>query len=175
DLEVMIVLGIGDRGLQTLLDVDSDSLARELQVGERGGSLPAADQLRDKIELLRAHPQHAGDRLGLVIREAPFAVWFAHNLVLKPNALSLLGFLVARMAVEGPGRRKLAELVTDHFLVDRNRHMLLAVVDTEGETDELRQDRRASAPDLDDVMTAGRAGGICLLEQRTLDERAFPD
>ena len=25
------------------------------------------------------------------------------------------------------------------------------------------------------VVTAGRAGGICLLEQRTLDERAFPD
>src|SRR6202158_5468058 len=95
--------------------------------------------------------------------------------VLKPNSLSLLGFLIARMAVEGPGRRKLAELVTDHFLVDRHRHMLLAVVDTEDETDELRQDRRAAAPDLDDVMTAGGAGGICLLEQGPLDERAFPD
>src|SRR3954451_20453294 len=88
---------------------------------------------------------------------------------------SLLGFLVAGVAMEGPGRRELAELVTDHFLVDRHRHMLLAVVDPEGETDELRQDRRAAAPDLDDVVTAGRARGICLLEQRSLDERAFPD
>src|SRR6195952_1512388 len=88
---------------------------------------------------------------------------------------SLLGFLVARMAMEGTGRRELAELVTHHFLVDRHRHMLLAVVDTEHQTDELRQDGRAAAPDLDDVVATGCAGGICLLEQRTLDERAFPD
>src|SRR6202171_2129259 len=88
---------------------------------------------------------------------------------------SLLGFLVARMAMEGTGRRELAELVTHHFLVDRYRHMLLAVVDAEHQADELRQDGRAAAPDLDHVMTAGRARGICLLEQRAFDERAFPD
>src|SRR4249919_4010541 len=88
---------------------------------------------------------------------------------------SLLGFLVTRMAMEGTGRRKLAELVTHHFLVDRYRHMLLAVVDAEDQADELRQDGRAAAPDLDHVMTAGRARGICLLEQRAFDERAFPD
>jgi len=34
--------------------------------------------------------------------------------------------------------------------------MLLAVVDAEDQADELRQDRRAAAPDLDNVMTAGR-------------------
>src|SRR6478672_11348793 len=88
---------------------------------------------------------------------------------------SLLGFLVARMAMEGTGRRELAELVAHHFLVDRYRHMFLAVVDAEHQTDELRQDGRAAAPDLDDVVTAGRARGICLLEQRAFDERAFPD
>src|SRR6201989_1544082 len=44
---------------------------------------------------------------------------------------SLLGFLVARMAVEGTGRRELAELVTHHFLVDRHRHVLLALVDAQ--------------------------------------------
>src|SRR3954471_19346540 len=88
---------------------------------------------------------------------------------------SPLGFLVAGVAMEGPGRRELAELVTDHFLVDRYRHVLLTVVDAKGQADELRQDGRATAPDLDDVVTAGRARGICLLEQRTLDERAFPD
>src|ERR1041384_889836 len=59
---------------------------------------------------------------------------------------SLLGFLVARMAMEGTGRRELAELVTHHFLVDRYRHMLLAVVDTEDQADELRQAGRAAAP-----------------------------
>src|SRR3569833_1769390 len=79
------------------------------------------------------------------------------------------------MAVEGPRRRELAELVAYHFLVDRYRHMLLAIVDAEHQADELRQNGRAAAPDLDHIMTAGRARGICLLEQRAFDERAFPD
>src|SRR4051794_5861873 len=70
---------------------------------------------------------------------------------------SLLGFLVARMAVEGPGRRELTELVTDHFLIHRHRYVLLAVVDAEHQAYELRQDGRAPAPDLDDVVTTGRA------------------
>src|SRR6185437_13645537 len=95
--------------------------------------------------------------------------------LLIARSSSLLGFLVARMAVEGPGRRKLAELVADHFLVDRNRHVLLAVVDAEHQTDELRQDGRAAAPDLDHVVTARRARGIRLLQKRAFDERAFPD
>src|SRR3984957_14307557 len=89
DIEVVVVLGIGDRRFQALLDVDSNPLARKLQIGKRCRSLPAADQLRDKIKLLRAHPQHPGDRLGLVIREAPFALWFAHRL--SPQAF--LAFL----------------------------------------------------------------------------------
>src|SRR6202140_839995 len=74
DIEIMIVLGVGNRRFKALLDVDRDPLARKLQVGERSRSLPAADQLRHQIELLRAHPQHPGDRLGLVIGEAPFAL-----------------------------------------------------------------------------------------------------
>ena len=35
DLEVMVVFGIGDRRFQALLNVDRDTLARELQIGER--------------------------------------------------------------------------------------------------------------------------------------------
>src|ERR1700688_649116 len=89
DIEVVIVLGVGDRRFQALLDVDRDPLARELQIGERGRSFPAADQLRDKIKLLRARPQHPGNCLGLVVREAPFALWFAHRL--SPQAF--LAFL----------------------------------------------------------------------------------
>src|SRR4029450_12466648 len=84
----MVVLGIGNRRLQAFLDVDRDPLARELQVGERGRGPAAADQLRDKIELLRGDPKHPGDCLGLVIGEAPFALWFAHRLILKPSWLS---------------------------------------------------------------------------------------
>ena len=79
------------------------------------------------------------------------------------------------MAVEGPRRRELAELVTNHFLVDRDRHMLLAIIDAKSQADELRQDGGATAPNLDDVMTAGRARCLCLLEQGAFNERAFPD
>src|SRR5690349_11720883 len=94
--------------------------------------------------------------------------------LLMAKSSSPLGFLVARMAMEGPGRRELAELVPDHFLVDRNRHVLLAVVDAERQADELRQDGRAAAPDLDHIVTAGRARGIGFFQERCLDERAFP-
>src|SRR5258708_28263787 len=86
--------------------------------------------------------------------------------LLIAQSSSLLGFLVARMAVEGPRRRELAELVTHHFLVDRYRHMLLAVVDADHQADELRQDGRAAAPDLGNVMTARSACSLCLLSQR---------
>src|ERR1700745_980817 len=53
--------------------------------GSRHFLTATADQLRNQVELLRAHPQHPGDRLGLVIGEAPFALWLAHRLILKPN------------------------------------------------------------------------------------------
>src|SRR4051794_30251094 len=88
DLEVMVVLGVGDRRFQTLLDVDRDPLARELQVGKRRRGLAAADQLRHEVQLLRADAKHAGDRLGLVIGERAFAAGFAHRIVLKPSWLS---------------------------------------------------------------------------------------
>src|SRR5215218_5986691 len=67
------------------------------------------------------------------------------------------------------------EILAHHFLLDRHRHMLLAVVDAEHQSYELRKNGRAAAPDLDDVVTAGRARDICLLEQGAFDERAFPD
>src|ERR1700742_1317941 len=57
-----------------------------------------------------------------------------------------LGLLVGRVAVEGAGRRDLAELVTHHVLGHHHRHMLLAVVDAEGQADELRHDGGAARP-----------------------------
>src|SRR5271165_1427461 len=78
------------------------------------------------------------------------------------------------MAVKGTGRRKLAELVADHLLGHHHRDVLVAVVDAEGQPDELRQDRRTTAPGLDHVMPARRTRGLCLLEQITVDERTFP-
>src|SRR5215831_14490102 len=86
-----------------------------------------------------------------------------------------LGLAVRRMAVEHAGRRELAELVADHLLGDQHRNVLLAVIDAEGQPDELRQDRRAAAPYPDHLVAARGARVFRLLEQITVDERPFPD
>src|SRR5512144_2392034 len=64
-----------------------------------------------------------------------------------------LGLAIRRMAIEHPARRELAKLVADHFLGHQHRDVLLAVVDAEVKSDELRQDGRAAAPDLDHLVT----------------------
>ena len=60
------------------------------------------------------------------------------------------------MAVEGAGRRELAEFVTDHVLGHQHRDEFVAVVDAEGQPDELREDGRAARPGLDDLVAARR-------------------
>src|SRR5437764_5185387 len=86
-----------------------------------------------------------------------------------------LRLLVGGVTMEGPRRRELAELVTDHVFRDENRNMLVAVMHAEGQANELRQDRRAAAPNLDHFRTAGRARIIRLFEQIAVDERALPN
>src|SRR5579884_4497743 len=86
-----------------------------------------------------------------------------------------LAFLIRGMAVERARRRKLAELHADHFLVDRHRHELAAVVDIEGQADELRQDRRTARPGLERRATTLLLRSLRLLQKRKLDERTFPD
>jgi len=65
--------------------------------------------------------------------------------------------------------------VADHFLGDDHRDVLLAVIDAEAQADELRQDRRTPRPDADQVVTSGRARGIRLFQQITVDKRTLPD
>src|SRR5471032_2746914 len=89
--------------------------------------------------------------------------------------LILGDFLVARMRGEGAGRRELAELVTDHLLGDVHRDELLAIVDAERQTDELRQDRRAARPGLDHFAANVRARLLDLLDQAAFYEGTLPD
>src|SRR5947208_16320811 len=79
------------------------------------------------------------------------------------------------MAVERARRRELAELHSYHVFIDRHRHELAAVVDIEGQADELRQDRRTTRPGLDRRALARILRAFGLLQQRKLDERTFPD
>src|SRR6185312_4421519 len=112
----------------------------------------------------------------LIVRSTALAsLSLSARLVFGLPILLPLGLLVGRMPVIGAGRRELAELVADHFFVDRHRHVLAAVVDTEGQTDELRQNGRAARPDLDDLVAARRARGVGLLEHVPVDERALPE
>src|SRR5262249_22568711 len=79
------------------------------------------------------------------------------------------------MAMKVPGRRELAELVTDHVLRHEHGQELVAVVDPEGEADELRQDRRATRPGLDNLVATRRPRRFRLFQQVTVDEGAFPN
>ena len=97
-------------------------------------------RLRDQVELARRATDRVADRRALPCRR-PCAGLLACS--------SALALLVGRVAVEGARRRELAELHADHVLIDRHRHELAAVVDIEGQADELRQDRRTARPGLD--------------------------
>src|SRR5580704_5658449 len=78
DVEIVVVLGIGDRRFERLPDLGRDPLSREFEVGERGRDLLAADELGEKIELLRADAQHADGRFGLVVGKAPRVGFLGH-------------------------------------------------------------------------------------------------
>ena len=56
------------------------------------------------------------------------------------------------MTLEGTGGCKLAELVTDHILSDVNRNVLLAVVNGDGVTHEIREDRGGTGPGLKNLL-----------------------
>src|SRR5262249_30840004 len=98
----------------------------------------------------------------------------AHLMPRLSGAWRAPGLLVRRMTVEGTGRSELAELVADHFLSHQHGNVLVPVMYPEGQANELRQDRRATAPGLDYVVPARRPRGLRLLEQKPVDERPFP-
>src|SRR5262245_11963788 len=86
-----------------------------------------------------------------------------------------LTLLVGGVAGEEAGGRKLTKLHADHVLIDRHRHELAAVVDIEGQGNELRQDGRAARPGLDRRTSALLLSGFRLLQERQFDERTFPN
>ena len=93
----------------------------------------------------------------------------------RPSSRSCRRYAAGGMAVEVAGRRELAEFVPDHVLGHQHRQELVAVVDAEGQADELRQDGRAARPDLDDLVAARPARLLRLLQQVAVDERTLPN
>ena len=106
-----------------------------------------------------------------------------HNVETKPGkggslarSAGTYALVAGRVAMEGPGRRELAELVTHHVLRHGDGDELVAIVHLERQAHELRQDGGAAAPRLDSLRTAtGAASGIRLFQEIPVDERAFPN
>src|SRR5712691_8161521 len=79
------------------------------------------------------------------------------------------------MALEDARQRELPELVSHHVFRDVHRDVLLAVVDRDGQPDEIRQNRGAPRPSLDRALVACRARRADLLHQMVVHEGALLD
>jgi len=64
-------------------------------------------------------------------------------------SLFLHNFFVSRVTFESSGECKLAQLVANHLIGDVDRDVLLAVMHSDGQADELGQDHGATRPGLD--------------------------
>ena len=63
-----------------------------------------------------------------------------------------LSLLVGCMTLERTGQCELAKLVADHVFRDIHRNVLMAVMDGDRQTDEIREDRRATRPGFDRLL-----------------------
>src|SRR5690606_4538236 len=67
--------------LETFAHVLGNALAREFQIGQRHIGLPAANELRDKVELLRRYAQIARFGLRFAVPERTGCFRFAHSIL----------------------------------------------------------------------------------------------
>src|SRR4051794_10435370 len=81
--------------------------------------------------------------------------------------------VVLDVALEGPRRRELAELVPDHALGDEHRDVLATVVHRDRVPEHVGDDRRAARPGLDHLLAVLVVLVVHLLEQVVVDERAL--
>ena len=77
------------------------------------------------------------------------------------------------------GRRKswsarIRRILADHVLGHQHRDEFVAVVDAEGQPDELREDRRPARPCPDHLVAPGAPRLVRLFQHIAVDKRAFP-
>src|SRR5436305_15060762 len=120
------------------------SSRRALLLGRKRSISRASSAVRPRMRLAN----------GRILRADMSAkLWCAEYCMGSPS-LGCLG-PAARVAAEGPRRGELAELVADHVLRHVQLDELPAVVDGEGEADELRHDGAVTRPRLDRLLAAG--------------------
>lgn len=75
--------------------------------------------------------------------------------------------------LENSGRRKFAQLVTNHVLGHEDGDECFAVVHIESVANEVRRDGAAAGPGLDGFLCAGFVDPVDLVEELPLHKRAF--
>src|SRR5580658_6468118 len=81
--------------------------------------------------------------------------------------------LLPGVVPEGPCWGELAQLVTHHRLGHIDGHVLATIVDGDGVTHHVRDDRRAARPGLDHSLLARGVEGVHLLQEVIVHERTL--
>src|SRR3954469_1748079 len=157
DVDTVVVFGVRDRGLQNLLDDDGTLLLGESQDVEGLVHLLAADQVGHETALVDRQAHAPEGRFG-----------FSHG-----SASLLHDFFVGGVTLEGARQGEFAQLVAHHLVGDVDRHVLLAVVNGDGQADEIGQDHRAARPGLDRLLVLDGNGLVDLRHQVVVHERTL--
>jgi len=83
------------------------------------------------------------------------------------------GLLIAGMAVKGPGRCELAQLMAHHVLGDKDGNEFLAIVYSESQTDELGYNGGPPRPGFNDFSITRFPGLGHLLDQVIINKWTF--
>src|SRR5690606_31711832 len=137
-------------------DDHSSFFLRESQDVQSLIHLLAADQIRDEATLVNRQADATKD-----------CTCFRHGRSL------LLGLLVGGVTLEGTSQSEFAQLVTYHLVGDVDRHVLLAVVHSDGQTDEIRQNHGATRPCLNWLLVLGSDGFFNLSNQVMVNKRTL--
>ncbi|MNZ94594.1 hypothetical protein D3C78_1137070 [compost metagenome] len=150
------MLSIGDSGLKHLLDERGTLFRAEGQDIQCLADGLAADQVCNQTAFLC--------RQACIIKLCRNS----HRIT-----LFLLGLLVSRVAFEGTSQREFTELVANHVFGNIHRNVRTTVVNRNGQTDEVRQNRRTARPSLDWTLVARCTYRIYFFQQVQVNERAF--
>jgi hypothetical protein len=77
------------------------------------------------------------------------------------------------VGLEETGEREFTETMADHVFGDINGHEVLAIVNEEGVTDEVRGDHGGTCPSLDGAFLLGIVKLVHLFEEGLLNEGTF--
>src|SRR2546426_5353468 len=166
------LLGVRHGGLQHLMDLARRPLLGEAQDRVCFRHSAVADQIDHQAHLARRLPDAALDRSSL------------HPLLLALGrsfaglGRCRLGFALRRrtlgaVATEQPRRGEFAQLVAHHVLGDVDGDELVPVVHRERVSHEVRRDRAAARPRLEDLLLVPLVEGANLHHQRLLDVRTL--